>query len=148
MENKRKMATVNAYLSFSDKCEEAFEFYRSVFGGEFSSISRFGDLDAGMPITDEEKSKVLHVSLPIGTTILMGSDTPAAMGEVKVGNNVSLAVTPDSEDDARRIYDGLAAGGNAMMPLANAPWGALFGMLTDKYGFVWMVNYEQAGGQS
>lgn len=142
------MPAVNAYLSFSDKCEEAFEFYRSVFGGEFTAISRFGDMDCGMPISDDEKSKVMHVSLPIGNTILMGSDTPSAMGEVTTGNSLSLAITPDSEEDARRIYDGLAAGGNAMMPLANAPWGALFGMLTDKYGFVWMINYDMSGGQS
>jgi PhnB protein len=142
------MPAVYAYLSFSDKCEEAFEFYRSVFGGEFASFSRMGDSDFGMDmISEDEKSKVMHVSLPIGNTILMGSDTPGAMGEVTGGNNMSLAITPDSEDDARRIYDGLSAGGNASMPLGNAPWGALFGMLTDKYGFTWMINYDQSRAQ-
>jgi len=137
------MSAVNAYLSFNGNCEEAFGFYKSVFGGEFAAIHRFGDMDFGIPMSDDEKSKIMHVALPIGGTTLMGSDSPGHMGTVAHGTTMSLAVGPDSEDDARRIFEGLSAGGTITMPIDNAPWGALFGMLTDKYGFIWMVNYDQ-----
>jgi PhnB protein len=138
------MAVVNPYLSFGGTCEEAFEFYRSVFGGEFTAVIRFTDMDCGVPIPDSEKNYIMHVSLPIGGgSILMGSDVPSAMGEVTHGNSYSIAIAPDSEDEARRLFDGLSVGGTVTMPMDNAPWGALFGMLTDKYGFNWMVNYDQ-----
>lgn len=137
------MSEINPYLSFDSNCEEAFELYRSVFGGEFSGIARFGDMDVGMPMTEDEKSKVLHVALPIGKGILMGSDTPGSMGSVNAGTNVSIAIAPESEDEARRIFEALSAAGTVTMPLDNAPWGALFGMFTDKFGINWMVNYDQ-----
>lgn len=136
------MAVVNAYLSFGGTCEEAFEFYRSVFGGEFAMLSRFGDLDWGMPVDDGEKLKVMHVALPIGGTVLMGSDVPAAMGPVTSGSSQSLAIGAASEDEARRIFDELSAGGTITMKLDKAPWGALFGGFTDKFGFSWMINYD------
>lgn len=136
------MAAVNAYLSFAGNCEEAFDFYRSVFGGEFAMVSRFGDMDAGMPLSDEEKNKIMHVALPIGNTVIMGSDVPDAMGPVTTGNSQSLAIGAESEEEARHLYDGLAAGGTQTMPMTSAPWGALFGMLTDKYGFTWMINFD------
>ncbi|MEQ1606003.1 MAG: VOC family protein [Pyrinomonadaceae bacterium] len=136
------MAAVNAYLSFSDKCEEAFEFYKSVFGGEYAMFSRFGDMPMGMPMSDEEKSKIMHVALPIGNTVLMGSDTPSAMGEVTTGNSMSLAIGVDSREEAQRLFEGLSASGTVTMPLSEAPWNALFGMLTDKFGFAWMINFD------
>lgn len=137
------MSVINPYLSFAGKCEEAFEFYRSVFGGEFAMIGRFSEMDLGMPIPDEEKNYIMHVALPIGGgSILMGSDVPSAMGDVKSGNSYSIAIAPDSEEEARRLFDGLSTGGTVTMPMDNAPWGALFGMFTDKYGFNWMVNYD------
>lgn len=136
------MAAVNAYLSFGGNCEEAFEFYRSVFGGEFSAVHRFGDMDFGMPMGDDEKTKIMHVALPIGATALMGSDTPSSMGTVAHGSTVSLAFNPDNEEDARRVFSALSDGGTITMPIDHAPWGALFGMLVDKYGFSWMVNFE------
>jgi PhnB protein len=137
------MTVINPYLSFAGNCEEAFEFYRSVFGGEFAMLSRFTDMDLGMTIPDEEKNYVMHVALSIGPgSILMGSDVPSAMGGVTSGNSPSIAIAPDSGDEARRLFDGLSAGGTVTMPLDNAPWGALFGMFTDKYGFNWMVNYD------
>ena len=136
------MAAVNAYLSFTDKCEEAFEFYKSVFGGEYAMFSRFGDVPSGMPISDEEKSKIMHVALPIGNTVLMGSDTPSSMGEVVVGNNVSIGIGAESREEAHRLYEGLSVGGTAMMPIAEAPWNALFGMLIDRFGFVWLINFD------
>ncbi len=135
------MASVNAYLSFKNNCEEAFEFYRSVFGGEFTAISRFGDME-GMPMSDAEKAKVMHVALPIGNTVLMGSDTPDAMGDVVAGSNVSLAIGADSREEATRLFEGLSADGKVTMPLAEAPWNALFGMVEDKFGFVWLINFD------
>jgi PhnB protein len=138
------MAAINPYLSFSGNCEEAFEFYRSVFGGEFAMLGRFSDMDLGMPMDESEKSLIMHVALPIGGgTILMGSDVPSKMGDVTSGNSYSIAISPDSEEEARRLFDGLSAGGTVTMPMDNAPWGALFGMFTDKYGFNWMVNYDK-----
>ena len=137
------MAAVNAYLSFSGNCEEAFEFYKSNFGGEYAMVSRFGDMDCGMPLGEGEGAKIMHVALPIGGTVLMGSDVPDAMGPVTTGNSQSLAIGVESEEEARRLYDGLSAGGTQTMPMSNAPWGALFGMLTDKYGFTWMINFDE-----
>lgn len=136
------MAVVNAYLSFDGNCEEAFEFYRSVFGGEFVMLSRFGDMDWGMPIPDNEKLKIMHVALPIGSTVLMGSDVPASMGPVTTGSSQSLAIGAGSEEEAQRIFDELSAGGKITMKLDKAPWGALFGGFTDKFGFNWMVNCD------
>ena len=137
------MAVINPYLSFAGNCDEAFEFYRSVFGGEFAMKSRFTDMDCGMEIVEAEKDYIMHVSLPISDgSILMGSDVPSAMGGVNHGNSYSIAIAPDSEDEARRLFDGLSAGGTVTMPMDNAPWGALFGMFTDKFGFNWLVNYD------
>ncbi len=137
------MTLVNPYFTFSDNCEEAFEFYRSVFGGEFSALMRFDSMDCGAPLAEGEGKKIMHVALPIGgNTVLMGSDTPAAMGQVTAGNNFGVAIAPDSKEEADRLYNGLSAGGQATMPMDNAPWGAYFGMFVDKYGFSWMVNYS------
>lgn len=137
------MATVNPYLTFNGKCEEAFNFYKSVFGGEFAGgINRFSSMPAEHFAPGEE-NLVMHVLLPIGQgTMLMGSDSPSHMGQVKTGDNFSIAVSPDSEEHATHIFNGLSAGGTITMPLDKAPWGALFGMFTDKYGFSWMVNYD------
>ncbi len=138
------MASVNPYLSFNDKCEEAFNFYKSVFGGEFTTLGRFSDIPPGdHPTPPEEANKVMHVALPIGpSTVLMGSDTPAAMGTIHNGNNFYVAVAPESEAEATRIFNGLAAGGTVTMPMEKAFWGAYFGMLVDKFGIQWMVNYQ------
>lgn len=137
------MTIVNPYFTFNDNCEEAFEFYRSVFGGEFSALMRFDSMDCGGgPLSESEGKKIMHVALPIGgDTILMGSDTPESMGQVTAGNNFGVAIAPDSKEEADRLYNGLSAGGQATMPMDNAPWGAYFGMFTDKYGFNWMINY-------
>lgn len=136
------MTTVNPYLGFSSNCEEAFNFYKSVFGGDFLTVMRFKD----MPFEQMDKSegeKIMHVALPIGQgTILMGSDTPASMGPTTTGTNFSISISPDSEEEATKLFNGLSAGGQVTMPLDKAPWGAYFGMLTDKYGIQWMVNYD------
>jgi PhnB protein len=139
------MAILNPYLTFNGNCEEAFNFYKSVFGGEFRQISKFGDMPPmpGHEMPEEEKSRILHVSLPISKeTILMGSDSNLQMGEVKMGDHMSLSIGADSKEEADRVFNGLAAGGKITMPIADMFWGAYFGMLDDKFGFSWMVNYD------
>ncbi|HEY9007494.1 VOC family protein [Ohtaekwangia sp.] len=137
------MSAINPYLSFNNNCEEVFNFYKSVFGGEFLTVMRFKEMAPHHPVDKAEENKILHMALPIGHgTVLMGSDTPSSMGQVSVGNNVSIAIQPDSKEEADKLFNGLAAGGNVTMPLSNAFWGAYFGMLIDKYGINWMVNYD------
>lgn len=139
------MAQVNPYITFNGNCEEAFNFYKSVFGGEFPYIGRFGDMPSeDESISDDEKNKIMHVSLPISQeTILMGSDT---MGDhaagFNAGNNISLSLDTDSREEAERLFNGLSEGGTVTMPLADTFWGAYFGMWTDKFGINWMVNYD------
>ena len=137
------MTAVNPYLNFSGNCEEAFDFYRSVFGGEFLMVMRFKDVPAEYQMADSEAEKIMHVSLPIGPgTVLMGSDTPAAMGPVTNGTNFFISISTGSEAEATALFNGLSAGGQISMPLGKAFWGAYFGMLTDKFGVQWMVSYD------
>lgn len=142
------MKAVNPYLNFSDNCEGAFNFYKSVFGGEFVTVMRFKDvpsevLDESHQLPENEGEKIMHMALPLGQgTILMGSDTPAAMGPVTTGTNVSISISTDSEAEADELFNGLSAGGAVTMPLDKTFWGAYFGMLTDKYGVRWMVSYD------
>jgi PhnB protein len=144
------MAAINPYLTFKNNCEEAFEFYRSVFGGEFHGpgIMRMGDMDTGQPVPEDAKNLVMHVTLPIGEgTVLMGSDAPDGFGPpLNVGNNISIAIKTDSAEEADRLFAGLSDGGNVTMPMADAFWGAYFGMFTDKFGINWMVNYDRPQG--
>ncbi len=138
------MAVANAYLSFKGNCEEAFNFYKSVFGGDFAALMRWKEMPPESPVPDQYKELVMHMSLPLSKgSMIAGADTVDGMGPpLVVGNNISIAVSPESEEEARRVFDGLAAGGQITMPLEKAFWGALFGMCTDKFGIHWMVNYE------
>ena len=140
------MATVNCYLAFKDNCEEAFNFYKSVFGGEFTYISKFKDMPPSdeFKLTENDMEKVMHVSLPISKeTILMGSDMADCKSDFyKEGNNFSLSVDTDSKDEATKYFNDLAAGGQVTMPLMDTFWGSYFGMLTDKFGIQWMVSYQ------
>lgn len=138
------MTTLNPYLSFSNNCEEAFNFYRTAFGGEFSSLVRFKDLPMeGFLAPPEEDNLIMHIALPIsGDFVLMGSDTPKAMGEPNAGNNLSLSVSCDSKEEVDRLFGKLSEGGKVTMPIGDVPWGAYFGMFSDKFGFTWMVSYE------
>ncbi|RIJ37903.1 VOC family protein [Pontibacter oryzae] len=138
------MATINPYLTFSGNCEEAFNFYRSVFGGEFPYVGRFKDMPSDEPLPEAEVNKIMHISLPISQeTVLMGSDSSEAFGQATVaGNNFSISINTDSEEEAERLFNGLSAGGNVTMPLNKTFWGAYFGMFTDKFGIQWMVNYD------
>ncbi len=139
------MATTNTYLNFKGNCEEAFLFYKSVFGGEFNYIGRFGDMPASddYKVADSDKDKIMHVSLPIGTSILMGSDTGGAWAPTFIeGNNFSVSVSAESKTEADKIFKALAENGRITMPLENTFWGDYFGMLTDKFGINWMMSYD------
>lgn len=142
------MAALNPYLNFDGNCEEAFNFYQAVFGGEFLSKMRFKDTPGEQTadshqMPESEGEKLMHISLPIGHgTVLMGSDRPAAMGPTTIGNNYSISINAESEEEADKLFKGLSAGGQVIMPLEKAFWGAYFGMFTDKFGIQWMVNHE------
>ena len=139
------MATVNTYLTFNGNCEEAFNFYKSVFGGDFAYIGRFGEMPEGdgYSVPEADKNKIMHVGLPIGNTILMGSDTGGDWAAKLIeGNNFSISVNTESKEEGDRIFNGLAAEGQITMPMENTFWGAYFGMLTDKFGIQWMVNFD------
>jgi PhnB protein len=140
------MTTINPYLTFNGNCEEAFKFYQSVFGGAFPFMGRFKDMpdNPDFPIPEAEKEKIMHVSLPISKeTTLMGSDSSEAFGHVTaMGNNFSISINTDSQEEATRLFNELSAGGKINMPLNKTFWGAYFGMFTDKFGIHWMVNYE------
>ncbi len=138
------MTTINPYLTFNGNCEEVFNFYASVFGGESPLFNRFNDFPSGDGIPNNEGEKIMHVALPICQgTILMGSDIMEAMGNVLVGSNFSLALQVDSQAEADRLYNGLSIRGEATMPMAQVPWGDYFGMLTDQFGIQWMINHPQ-----
>jgi PhnB protein len=137
------MAAVNPYLSFNGNCREAFNFYKSAFGGEFVSINTYGE--GGIPhlSNEKEKDKIMHVALPVGkNTFLMGSDRPDEMGAVGSGDNFSIAIQADSEAEADQLFQALSAGGKIAMPMGKAPWGAYFGMFSDKFGIQWMINCD------
>ncbi len=140
------MATTNTYLNFNGNCEEAFNFYKSVFGGEFAYIGRFGEMPESeeYKVPEADKNKVMHVSLPIGTSILMGSDCGEEWAPTfKQGNNFSVSITADSKEETDKIFNALSAGGQITMPLNNTFWGDYFGMLTDKFGVNWMVSFNE-----
>lgn len=137
------MAAINPYLNFNGNTMEAFDFYKSVFGGEFETIMRHSDMPAGTGSSDADPNMIMHIALPIGKgSMLMGSDNPASYPAVVTGSNFWISISPESKDEADKIFNGLAAGGKIMMPLADAFWGGYFGMLADKFGIQWMVNYQ------
>lgn len=141
------MARVSTYLNFKGKTEEAFRFYKSVFGGEFiGTINRFGDIPPceGMPVfSDEDKKLVMHMELEIlAGHILMGTDAPESMGfKLVMGNNVHINLEPDTKEEADRLFNLLSDGGKIEMPLQDTFWGAYYGSFRDKYEIQWMVNY-------
>lgn len=142
------MPSVNVYLTFNGNCEAAFNFYRSVFGGEFPYVGRFNEMppQPGMPPMDEDMgNRIMHMSLPIGNgSVLMGSDTGGEWAkDYRQGNNFSLSVQADSRAEADRLFAGLAAGGTITMPLADTFWNSYFGMLVDKFGITWQMSYDE-----
>jgi PhnB protein len=143
------MTTVNIYLTFNGNCEEAFLFYKSVFGSDFPYLGRFKDMppqEGAPPMPAEMGDKIMHVSLPISTeTMLMGSDTGGEWAPTFVqGNNFSVSVNTDSREEADRLFNGLSAGGLVTMPMNATFWGDYFGMFTDKFGINWMISFATA----
>ena len=144
------MARVSTYLNFSRNTEEAFNSYKSIFGGELSGggIARFSDipLAEGMPqIADEDKNLIMHIELPIlGGHVLMGTDAPESMGfNVNFGNNIHIFLEPDTRAETKRLFDALSVGGKITMELQDMFWGAYYGSCTDKFGVQWMFNFAE-----
>ncbi len=139
------MARINPHVNFNGNAEEAFTFYRSVFGGEFAKIIRFKDL-AGpeFSVSEKEENKIMHIALTIGKTdMLMGNDVPEIMGKTNENENRSkIVISAESKEEADKLFNGLSEGGNIEMPIADSPWGSYFGMFRDKYGIEWMVDFD------
>lgn len=139
------MAAINTYLIFNGTCEAAFLFYKSVFGGEFEQISKFGDMPYSEenPLTDDDKNRVMHVSYVIGNTVLMGSDSNSKSNDVIFGTNFSISINTESKEEADKLFNGLSTDGKITMPMESTFWGAYFGMFTDKFGINWMINFDE-----
>lgn len=141
------MASINPYLIFNGNCEEAFLFYQSVFGGEFPYAGKFKDMPTGEgnpKLSEKDDERIMHIVLPIGKgTVLMGSDSNSASGDVAFGSNVSISIQAETQEEADKLFNGLSDGGNPFMPMNHAFWGAYFGMFVDKFGIHWMVNFDE-----
>jgi len=137
------MAVINPHINFNGNAEEAFNFYKSVFGGEFASIIRFKDISSPeFPVAEKEANKIMHIALPIGKNILMANDVPESMGRVNENENRSkISISAESRQEADKLFYGLSAGGNIEMPIGDSPWGSYFAMFRDKYGIEWMVDF-------
>jgi PhnB protein len=140
------MAQINPYIHFNGNAEEAFNFYQSVFGGDFAMKMRFKDMEfEGSIATDEEANKIMHIALPIGKhNILMGSDSPSALGTHSENETRSkISISAESKEEADKLFNGLSVGGQVEMPIQDSPWGSYFGMFRDKFGIEWMVDFDQ-----
>ncbi|WP_461787988.1 VOC family protein [Pedobacter sp.] len=138
------MAIINPHINFNGNAEEAFNFYRSVFGGEFKKIIRFKDLaNENFQVAEHEADKIMHIALPIGGNFLMGNDVPEVLGRTNENENRSkIVINAESKAEADKLFNGLSAGGNIEMPIVHSPWGTYFGMFRDKYGVEWMVEFD------
>jgi PhnB protein len=141
------MATINPYINFNGNAEEAFNFYKSVFGGEFASVVRFKDLESPeFPIPENDANKIMRIVLPIGGNTLIANDVPESLGPVNENENRSkISVYAESRAEADRIFAGLTVGGTVEMPLDDSPWGTYFGMFRDKFGIEWTVEFDPSG---
>ena len=138
------MASINPHINFNGNAEEAFQFYQSVFGGSFSRIIRFKDLASEeFPVAEPEANKIMHISLPIGKSILMANDVPEILGRTNENENRSkIVIAAETKEDANKLFNGLSVGGQIEMPIMDSPWGTYFGMFRDKYGIEWMVEFD------
>ncbi len=138
------MPKINPHLNYNGNAEEAFTFYKSVFGGEFSKIMRFKDIASDeFPIAEEEANKIMLIALPIGDNTLMANDVPASMGTTNENEHRSkISIAAQSREEADAIFNGLSVGGTVEMPIMDSPWGSYFGMFRDKYGIEWMVEFS------
>ena len=138
------MAVINQHINFNGNAEEAFNFYRSVFGGEFEKVIRFKDLASPeFTVAEKEENKIMHIALPIGKNILIANDVPESMGRVNENENRSkISVNAESKEEADRLFNGLSAGGEIEGPIGDSPWGTYFGCFRDKFGIEWIVNFD------
>jgi len=138
------MATINPYINFNGNAEEAFTFYKSVFGGEFEKIIRLKDLSSPeFPVAENEANKIMRIALPIGKNVLIANDVPESMGRVNENENRSkISISAESKEEADKLFNGLSADGTIEMPIADSPWGTYFGMFRDKYGIEWTVEFD------
>jgi PhnB protein len=138
------MAIINPYINFNGNAEEAFTFYKSVFGGEFTRVARFKDMASEeFRVAPNDAEKIMHIALPIGPNTLMGNDVPEFMGRTNENENRSkISVNCESKEEADRIFNGLSVGGNIEMPIGDSPWGSYFAMFRDQYGIEWMVDFD------
>ncbi len=132
---------LSTYLTFGGNCREAFDFYRSVFGGEFSDLTTFGEGPEGLPLAEGQEDQIMHVSLSVGNSVLMGSDSTAFGPPLEVGNNFSISVEAESREHADELQTKLSDGGAVTLPMEDQFWGAYFGMCVDRYGINWMLVY-------
>lgn len=144
---------INPYLNFNGNAEEVFNFYKGIFGGDFPFVMRFNEMPtdaadgegcAGDGIPEADQNGIMHISLPVGTTMLMASDVPSNMPPVTSGSNVSLCISVDSRAEADSVFNALSDGGTVVMPMADQFWGDYYGMLVDKYQIQWMISFNAA----
>ena len=139
------MALINPHINFNGNAEEAFTFYKSVFGGEFAKVVRFKDLASPeFPVAEKDENKIMHIALPIGkSNVLMANDVPEFLGQVNEKENRSkISISAESKEEADKLFNGLSAGGEIEMSITDSPWGSYFGMFRDKYGIEWMVDFD------
>ncbi len=138
------MAQINPHINFNGNAEEAFNFYKSVFGGEFAKIIRFKDLaSTEFQVAENEANKIMHIALPIGKSILMANDVPEILGRTNENENRSkIVIRAESKEEADKLFNGLSAGGEIEMAVSDSPWGSYFGMFRDRYGIEWMVDFD------
>ena len=139
------MPLINPHINFNGNAEEAFNFYKSVFGGEFSKVLRLKDIaNDQFPVAEKDENKILHIALPIGKyNMLMANDVPDFLGKVNENENRSkISISAESREEADKLFNGLSAGGQVEMPMDDSPWGSYFGMFRDKYGIEWMVEFD------
>jgi PhnB protein len=138
------MAQINPHINFNGNAEEAFNFYKSVFGGEFAKIIRLKDLSSDeFTVAENDANKIMHIALPIGKNVLMANDVPESMGKVNENENRSkISISAESKEEANKLFNGLSAGGQIEMPIADSSWGSYFGMFRDKFGIEWMVDFD------
>jgi PhnB protein len=138
------MAQINPHINFNGNAEEAFTFYKSVFGGEFINIVRFKDISSPeLSVTEKEANKLMHIALPVGRNVLMANDVPESMGQTNENENRSkISISAESREEADKLFNGLSENGQIEVPIGDSPWGSYFGMFRDKYGIEWMVDFD------
>jgi PhnB protein len=138
------MALINPHINFNGNAEEAFRFYQSVFGGEFTKLIRLKDLSSPeFPVEEQDANKIMYIALPIGNNTLIGNDVPSFLGRVNENENRSkIAISAESRQEAEKLFNGISAGGTIEVPMCDSPWGSYFGMFRDKFGIEWIVDFD------